>query len=334
MDMNNKNTRYWSAGSLHAASTPSTAIAEGAWRTGCWQCGSTAANFFATVVQRNAVYRLMGLYVQVMVRGEERLAKRSLRMLIREMRTIIFAVFGLTLASVVETSSPLAQVSDDTCLENFPSSTNNGNAELGAISKNGETALHVAVVLGNQKAVKCLIDKGVNLLAADKYGYTPLHYAARAGNSDIVKVLVNNMIVNENNQGEVIFGVQAVDRFGATPLHYAAWANNVELTGYLIAHGADINAKDYTGETPLHFAAENDANEAIRKLLEMGADIMARDYVQETPLHDAAWAAAGNAVRELINDRDEEEIAELIRAEDLDGDTPCVYYGPIREYCK
>jgi len=53
-------------------------------------------------------------------------------------------------------------------------------------------------------------------------------------------------------KGEI---VETKDKLGITPLFHAATSHNVKVSQFLIAHGANINAKDNDGQTALHYAA-------------------------------------------------------------------------------
>jgi ankyrin repeat protein len=48
---------------------------------------------------------------------------------------------------------------------------------LSAESKDGRTAMHLAICNGHAEAVKSLIDGGVDPSVRDEYGRTPLDYA-------------------------------------------------------------------------------------------------------------------------------------------------------------
>jgi ankyrin repeat protein len=74
---------------------------------------------------------------------------------------------------------------------------------------------------------------------------------------------------------------------GRTPLHIAAMSRNRDMAKFLLAHGADVNAKGKGGETPLHYAATVD-KDIVALLLASNADVNARDNRGLTPLHAAA----------------------------------------------
>ena len=65
----------------------------------------------------------------------------------------------------------------------------------------------------------------------------------------------------------------------------------LELMDWLIAQGADINARDEYERTPLHYHAQVNNVEKVALLLERGADIEAQDKYKNTPLHFAEYNA-------------------------------------------
>jgi len=73
----------------------------------------------------------------------------------------------------------------------------------------------------------------------------------------------------------------------ATPLHLVALDGHKGLAEFLIAKGANVNAKCNFGETPLHFAAGGGHEEVVELLVAKGANVNAKDYQGRSPL---SWA--------------------------------------------
>lgn len=61
------------------------------------------------------------------------------------------------------------------------------------------------------------------------------------------------------------------DDEGWTPLHWAALYGHAEIAGFLIAHGANIDAPSKKNETPLMIAAEGRQKAVFAVLLDAGA---------------------------------------------------------------
>ena len=90
---------------------------------------------------------------------------------------------------------------------------------------------------------------------------------------------------------------------GCSLLHAAAAADRGDVIRWLIAGGADPNARGgYDRQTPLHAAAWNDAPEAARSLVEGGADPNARSgrIHDNEPLGWAIVSGAPQAVATLL----------------------------------
>ena len=78
------------------------------------------------------------------------------------------------------------------------------------------------------------------------------------------------------------------DTFGATPLHmvFNILGNDKNIVELLIDNGADVNAKrDDNGATPLHMAVDNGLKDIVEFLMSKGADINGRDIIGGTALH-------------------------------------------------
>jgi cytohesin len=131
--------------------------------------------------------------------------------------------------------------------------------------------LHLAVMADRAAVAQLLLARGAEVEARDELGWTPLHHA--------VSVAVQELLVaNGANVG-------ARDNGGRTPLHVAALSGRADLAQFLLARGADVNARDSEdGVTPLHMAAFNGQRPVAELLLVSKADINARDREGQTPL--------------------------------------------------
>ena len=84
-----------------------------------------------------------------------------------------------------------------------------------------------------------------------------------------------------------------------THLHFTAVMNDSNSARWLIANGADVNAKNNNNLTPLHQAAASNATETAALLLKNGADVNAKDTLDFTPL-DYAIAGEHSEMQSLL----------------------------------
>jgi hypothetical protein len=101
-------------------------------------------------------------------------------------------------------------------------------------------------------------------------------------NLSLFKVLISQNIIDIN---------QPLNKFGETFLHLAARENNIETVRFLIANGADVNAKDIDGRSPLFYTLLRNRNPSlplIQFMLEKGADIYLKDKGKHSILYFAA----------------------------------------------
>ncbi len=184
-------------------------------------------------------------------------------------------------------------------------------ARINALDHHGNTPLLYAAVAGNSDAAHVLLEHHASTEARGAKGETPLCDAAMRGDADMIRLLVEHgadvngrssdgfPVLTEATANGSIESAALLLQHGAridggdnahgfTALHSAAFTNRVEVVEFLIAHGADIEARSREGDTALHMAARGAKMEAARLLLAKGAQINARNKQGSTPLHYAA----------------------------------------------
>lgn len=113
--------------------------------------------------------------------------------------------------------------------------------------------------------MKLLLDKGANVNAQNAFGKTVLMYAIQYGDLETVKLLIShkaniNLATFEKAEDPCTYSLGAGNR---TPLMYAAWHANNEVVDYLLAKGADPNAKDTNGHDYKFYLSQNDYQKNI-----------------------------------------------------------------------
>lgn len=142
------------------------------------------------------------------------------------------------------------------------------------------------------------------LNAKDPAGSTLLHHAAGFGTLDTLTALV-----------DAGAEVNATNRRKSTPLHWAI--HDEAKVRFLLARGANANAKQAEGRTPLYLAAVlGNGRAIIRLLLEHGADPNIKMANGRTPLMAAATRGDVDTLRVLLDAK------ALVNAKDSAGETP------------
>ncbi|KAL7950549.1 ankyrin repeat-containing domain protein [Trichoderma barbatum] len=149
-----------------------------------------------------------------------------------------------------------------------------------------ETALMVAVRMGNVVAAKILLESGARADIQDDFGRTALHFAV-SNCPQLIRSLMD--------QNDLVAFI--ADRDGCTPLHVATKHASLEATSILLealgqvdrlSHA--ISAKDNTGKTALQYAAERGCEEISRCL----ASAKYKGYAEMDDIERAAELAAMN----------------------------------------
>lgn len=123
--------------------------------------------------------------------------------------------------------------------------------------------------------VNVLLDYGATLNDRGRYAVTALHYAVRGGNLPLIKLLLERGAQ-----------VDALDESGLTPLLHLSKtrskADPVPVLELLVAAGADVNARDENQGTLLMYFARQGKAEPVQWLLAHGADRDARNKSGKT----------------------------------------------------
>jgi hypothetical protein len=175
-------------------------------------------------------------------------------------------------------------------------------------SKDGTTALEIAIEKGRYKLANKLLEKGAFVNEKDLARNDPLSIAARFGYADIVSLLIDKgAVVDRQNKN------------GNTALQFAAWQGHRLVMERLLQHGAKPDIQDQAGITALFAAASSGHANIIRQLLAAHASVDLADVEGHTPLHVAALLGHVSAVEELLKQ------AADATAVDKHGRTPLQY---------
>lgn len=113
---------------------------------------------------------------------------------------------------------------------------------------------------GNFDLMRLYLSHGADINRMNDSGETALALAAWKGKLDVVKWLLE--------RGARINGAPRQ----WSPLHYAVFAGHKEIANFLIAQGADIDARSTNGSSVLMMAVYEGHEDLARTLVEKGAD--------------------------------------------------------------
>jgi FOG: Ankyrin repeat len=174
------------------------------------------------------------------------------------------------------------------------------------VSAGAKTGLIVynAALKGDLEVVQALIDAEIGDNAND-YGDTGLHAAAQNGHLEVAEKFLA-MYSNERSRARSYAGnqraafVNAKNFSGATALHYASQNGHLQIVKFLLANGANVNAKNDDGFAALQYAvgkvadpikgdsAAKENTEVAKALIYAGAQINDKNQLGQTALMTAA----------------------------------------------
>ncbi|KAM4771550.1 NF-kappa-B inhibitor epsilon [Rhinophrynus dorsalis] len=172
-----------------------------------------------------------------------------------------------------------------------------------------QTALHLAVYLGQVQVVEAMVGKGANLELQDRKGDTALHIACENQHLESARILLRGPSLPQN--------LHLQNWKGLSCLHIATLRRDHALISLLLENGADINEQEGTsGKTPLHLAVEMLDRPLLVHLLQYRPQVDSLMYNGCTPLHLAVGRKDAGLARLLC-----QAGADTLRR-NREGDTP------------
>ena len=146
--------------------------------------------------------------------------------------------------------------------------------------------------------VTVLLDYGASVDDRGRYGLTALHYAVRGGKLPLIKLLLERGA-----------SANALDEDGLTPLLHLSKtrskADPIPVMELLAASGANVDERDETQGTLLMYFARRGKAEPVQWLLAHGADRNARNQSKKTAAEIGRRAPGDRVVAHEMMSRSE-----------------------------
>lgn len=158
-------------------------------------------------------------------------------------------------------------------------------ADINALDRFGNTALHVAADKARPEIYRWLLEHGARDDIVNNAGKPPLFQIRPPSllNPQLSLEQAKPMLSNPKVYRQL-------DGNASTLLHQWIQNNLTDFSRYALSQGADINASDNTDMTPLHHAIGLEKTQALELLLEQGADPQRENGDGQTPLRLAISA--------------------------------------------
>ncbi|XP_076034535.1 uncharacterized protein LOC143021130 [Oratosquilla oratoria] len=217
------------------------------------------------------------------------------------------------------------------------------SADICCCDREGNTALHLAVMGDFDKTVSSLLSRGADPYFPNKQGNTPLHEAVSNKTSNCIKLCINNQgnIQVKNKKMQSVLHIAALkcsdqnleyllnsstnlkgiiddkDKEGFTALHYAIMKRSVTCVQLLITAGASVNITTKQHMTSLHLAADACNTQLCELFLSLEASqVNQENGEKELPLHLAASRGSVQCCNILLRK------GSMVSGQDSKGRTP------------
>ncbi len=136
-----------------------------------------------------------------------------------------------------------------------------------SMSQNKDKQAFEAIYAGKKARVIKLVQRDVDINAADEEGNSLLMMAAWHGKEDIAQWLLDNGVT-----------VDQEDNYSKTALIYAADQGHASVVKLLLEHGADINKVDeFAQQKPLDYAVARDHEDVVKIMLDLKGNELAQE---------------------------------------------------------
>ena len=208
--------------------------------------------------------------------------------------------------------------------ELFKSFLNKDN--ISSKDANGSSCLHIAVLKNaSSEFVEYIIENSNLISSIDMAGNTPLHLAVDLDNEKLGRVLINNdasiFSLNDKGYSSLVLAIElggkrwewffnektmkVKDAYGNTALHIAARNGYAHVIGNMVEAGAAIMAINNNSETAIFSALKKDSYNVIKVLLSFSDNqlsyISKRDFLGNTALHASVKEKAYNSAKLLLS---------------------------------
>jgi len=172
------------------------------------------------------------------------------------------------------------------------------NADVNQIDQDGNTPLHLAACIENEKlaaqVAEILLAKGAKFNVSNNDSKTPLDIAKVRDNKKCIRIFSTLKLIDnlrgENPSIDTLSeaindkaNLNQVDQDGNTPLHLVAYIQDqtlaVQAAKILLANGAKVNTRNKDGKTALELARESD-NAAVITILEEARQTLTKQVRQ------------------------------------------------------